>query len=99
MEETTARAVRSPLDSPLVRSVRGRGLLLGVELAQPVGPQIVHAALAAGLIVNAPNAWTIRLAPPLIIGDAELAAFAERFAAALAAVTDPEPTAPEGTNR
>ena len=82
------RALIESLGSPLVRSVRGRGLLLGVELARPVGPRVVRAALAAGLIVNAPNEWTIRLAPPLIVGDEELAAFAERFAAALDAVLD-----------
>ena len=45
------------------------------------------AALAAGLIVNAANETTIRLAPPLIVGDAELADFDERFRAALATVT------------
>jgi len=74
------------IDSPLVSGVRGRGLLLGVGLAAPVAKEVVAAALGRGLIVNAANESTIRLAPPLIVGDAELAEFGERFAAALAHV-------------
>jgi acetylornithine aminotransferase len=74
------------LGSPLVTGVRGRGLLLGVALAEPVAQQVSDAALANGLIVNAANDATIRMAPPLIIGDAELDEFAERFARALDSV-------------
>jgi acetylornithine aminotransferase len=37
-----------------------------------------------GLIINAANESSIRLAPPLIVGDAELAEFERRFRAALA---------------
>jgi acetylornithine/N-succinyldiaminopimelate aminotransferase len=46
----------------------------------------MSAALSHGLIINAPNDSTIRLAPPLIIGDAEIAEFKRRFTAALASV-------------
>lgn len=74
------------LDSPLVAGVRGRGLLLGVALTEPVAQAVSDAALDAGLIVNAANDSTIRMAPPLIIGDAELDVFEERFGRALAAV-------------
>ncbi|QEO13264.1 acetylornithine transaminase [Agromyces intestinalis] len=74
------------LDAPLVTGVRGRGLLVGVALAEPVAERVALAALDVGLIVNAANDRTIRIAPPLIIGDAELDVFADRFARALAAV-------------
>ncbi|WP_074401037.1 acetylornithine transaminase [Agromyces aureus] len=74
------------IGSPLVAGTRGRGLLIGVALTEPVAGKIVDAALARGLIVNAANDVTIRLAPPLIIGDAEIDAFTDRFAAALADV-------------
>ena len=80
------RAAIATIGSPLVTGVRGAGLLLGVALAQPVADAIVAAALEHGLIVNAPNEDTIRLAPPLIIGDDEVAEFTTRFAAALADV-------------
>jgi acetylornithine aminotransferase len=76
------------LGSPLVAGVRGRGLLLGVALTHPVAKAIVAAAQEHGLIVNAANDETIRLAPPLIIGDAEIAEFLALFGAALATVAD-----------
>ncbi len=72
--------------SPLVDHVSGRGLLIGVVLTAPVAQEVVAAAQERGLIVNAAADSRIRLAPPLIIGDAEIADFADRFAAALAAV-------------
>lgn len=77
------------MGSSLVDGVRGRGLLLGVALTQPVAQALAAAALDAGLIVNAANDSTIRLAPPLIVGDDELDEFEVRFARALAAVASP----------
>ncbi|BDZ53395.1 Acetylornithine aminotransferase [Agromyces marinus] len=74
------------IGSPLVAGTRGLGLLAGVALTEPVAAQVSAAALEAGLIVNAANDSTIRLAPPLIIGDTELDVFEERFAGALATV-------------
>ena len=72
--------------------LRGRGLLIGIGLSQPVAQQVVAAALEHGLIVNAPNESTIRLAPPLIIGDAEIAEFIDTFSAVLNAVLNDAPT-------
>jgi acetylornithine/N-succinyldiaminopimelate aminotransferase len=77
------------IDSPLISEVRGRGLLLGIGLSEPVALKLAAAAHEEGLIVNAANESSIRLAPPLIVGDAELADFDERFRAALASVTSP----------
>ena len=71
---------------PGVSEVRGRGLLLGVGLERPVAPAVFAAALERGLIVNAPNDTTIRLAPPLIIGDAEIDEFLTLFPRALEAI-------------
>jgi len=72
--------------SPLVKEVRGRGLLLAVVLNEPVAAQVAAAALDAGLIVNAVAPDAIRLAPPLIL-TAEQAAEAARFFSTL---TEPE---------
>lgn len=74
------------IDSPLIAGVRGRGLLVGVALTQPVAGAVVAAAQERGLIVNAANPETVRIAPALTIGDAELAEFRELFTAALADV-------------
>jgi acetylornithine/N-succinyldiaminopimelate aminotransferase len=80
------RQIIRDIGSPHVAEVRGRGLLIGVGLVTPVAGAVAAAALAAGLIVNAANDSSIRIAPPLIVGDAELSLFAERFRAALDAV-------------
>lgn len=88
------RAVVAAIGSPLVDGVRGRGLLLGVALTRPVAAEVAAAALERGLVVNAANDSTIRLAPPLIIGDAEVDEFAELFAAALRVVAEPAATTP-----
>ena len=50
-----------------VTQVRGRGLLLGIELTTPIAKQVAAAMLDAGVIVNAANDQTVRIAPPLIV--------------------------------
>ncbi|MDJ0339584.1 acetylornithine transaminase [Cryobacterium sp. PH31-O1] len=80
------REIILAFNSPLIEEVRGRGLLLGVGLTEPVALRLGAAALANGLIVNAANETSIRIAPPLIVGDAELADFTERFGLALASL-------------
>lgn len=76
----------SDFGSPLVAGTRGRGLLVGIALAAPVAEQLVAAARSHGLIINATGPDSIRLAPPLVIGDIELDEFRTRFGAALADV-------------
>lgn len=68
---------------PHVAEVRGAGLLLGAVLDGPIANEISAACLEAGLIVNAANDSTIRLAPPLIIGDAEIEEFLTIFTSVL----------------
>lgn len=80
------REIITGLDSPLVTGIRGRGLLIGVALSAPVANEVVAAAQERGLIVNAANPETVRIAPALTIGDSELAEFRELFAASLADV-------------
>ncbi|TFC25874.1 acetylornithine transaminase [Cryobacterium sp. TMT2-18-3] len=77
------REILAGFGSPLIGEVRGRGLLLGVGLTEPVATRLAAAAQSNGLIVNAANESTIRLAPPLIVGDDELADFERRFGLAL----------------
>ncbi|MFU8766023.1 MAG: aminotransferase class III-fold pyridoxal phosphate-dependent enzyme, partial [Haliea sp.] len=51
---------------PGVVDVRGRGLMIGIELAEPA-TELKDDALAQGLIINVTRGNTIRLLPPLII--------------------------------
>lgn len=76
------------LDSTLVAGCRGQGLLIGVALTRPVAKAVVAAALEHGLVVNAPNDDTIRLAPALTIGDVEIDEFLTLFGASLRTVAD-----------
>jgi len=79
------RRAITAIDSPLVAEIRGAGLLLGVGLTEPVANAVSARALDLGLIINAPNDTSIRLAPPLIVGDTEIAEFISLFTSALEA--------------
>jgi acetylornithine/succinyldiaminopimelate/putrescine aminotransferase len=57
---------------PQVTGVRGFGLLLGAALDTPSAKEATAAALDAGLVVNAVNDSTIRLAPPLLVTEQEI---------------------------
>ncbi len=58
---------------PLVQEVRGKGLLWAVELAQEVAGEVALAALREGVLLNAVRPNTLRLMPPLVISQEELA--------------------------
>ena len=67
-----------------VVDVRGRGLLLGIVLEQDWAKEIANFLLAKGVLVNAPNENTIRIAPPLIITKKECAKFVKIFSEVIA---------------
>jgi acetylornithine/N-succinyldiaminopimelate aminotransferase len=56
-----------------VAEVRGRGLMVGVTLADALDAANVAArALEAGLVLNVPGPGMLRLLPPLVIGEADV---------------------------
>ncbi len=57
-------------DCDMVREVRGKGLMIGIELDKPCG-KLVDQAAAAGLLINVTAERVIRLLPPLIFSDAQ----------------------------
>ena len=59
------------LDSPQIVTVRGAGLLIGVELTSNVAP-LVTAAREQGLLVINAGENVLRLCPPLIVSPAEI---------------------------
>jgi acetylornithine/N-succinyldiaminopimelate aminotransferase len=59
------------LGHPLVSGVRGEGLLLAVQLTEPVAAATAAALLEAGFIVNAVAPDALRLAPPLVLSAAQ----------------------------
>jgi acetylornithine/N-succinyldiaminopimelate aminotransferase len=72
------------LGHPLVDHVRGRGLLRGIVLTAEAAKAVETAARDAGFLVNAAAPDVIRLAPPLVITEAQV----EAFVSALPAILD-----------
>jgi len=64
---------------PGVAEVRGAGLLLGIELEKLKASDIASSLQKAGVLVNAANPTTIRLAPALIVSDAQIKKFISVF--------------------
>ncbi len=76
--------LREGLAHEHVTEVRGRGLLVGLDLDAEVAPKVVDAAQAHGVILNATGPNRIRLAPPLILTTEQ----AEEFLAKWPAILD-----------
>jgi acetylornithine/N-succinyldiaminopimelate aminotransferase len=53
--------------------VRGRGLLLALDLKHPIGASIVAQALADGLLLNSPQPDALRFMPALNVTREEIA--------------------------
>jgi acetylornithine/N-succinyldiaminopimelate aminotransferase len=68
-----------------VARVRGRGMLLGVVVKGVLAAEVMKAARARGLLVNAIGEDVLRLAPPLTLTPAEADLAIERLGAAIAA--------------
>ena len=64
---------------PGVKEVRGAGLLLGIELESLKASVVSDAMRDAGVLVNAANTATIRIAPALIVTDAQINRFISIF--------------------
>ncbi len=63
---------------PGVAAIRGRGLMLGLELERPCGA-LVRDALDAGLLINVTAERVVRLLPPLILSGEEAGLLRERL--------------------
>lgn len=85
--EVLGKSLRHGIEAlahPLVDHVRGRGLLCGVVLTAPRAKDAEAAARRAGFLVNAAAPDVIRLAPPLILTEAQV----DGFVSALPAILD-----------
>jgi acetylornithine/N-succinyldiaminopimelate aminotransferase len=90
--EVLGKSLRHGIESlghPLIDHVRGRGLLVGVVLTGPRAKDAEAAARNAGFLVNAAAPDVIRLAPPLVITEAQIDAFVGALPGILDAVGAP----------
>jgi len=81
--KTLSHGIES-LRHPLVGHVRGRGLLQGIVLTAEAAKPVEVAARDAGFLVNAAAPDVVRLAPPLVITEAQI----DDFLTALPGVLD-----------
>ncbi len=89
------RRALSEIHSPLVRDVRGLGLMIGVETERST--DVLAAALAERLLVVPTGGDVIRFLPPLNVSDAEIDEAVTRFSSALERVADTSDT-PRGAS-
>lgn len=73
-------ALLGDMQNPKVKEIRGKGLLIGVEIEKNAGPArpLCESLMALGVLAKETHGQVIRLAPPLIIETAEIHWLAER---------------------
>jgi len=72
LERFAAESTAAGSDSnPAVKEVRGKGLMIGIELAKPCG-EVVERALEKGVLVNCTGERVVRLVPPLVVSKEQL---------------------------
>ncbi len=81
LENVRARGaeIRSGLEAlagkfPVIKEIRGEGLMIGVELSVEGAP-FVSAALERGLLINCTHDYTLRFLPPFLISKAQVREF------------------------
>lgn len=62
-----------------IKEIRGKGLMIGIELDRPCG-DLVKQALAAGMLINVTSDSVVRLLPALIYREAEADELVSRLA-------------------
>jgi acetylornithine aminotransferase len=62
-----------------VKSVRGAGLLIGIEFTNPIAKKVALQCQLNGVLVNGNSETVIRIAPPLIVTDRDVAKFLKVF--------------------
>ena len=100
---TQWKSALSAVTAPLLHEVRGRGLWLALVVDEGGAPAIEQVAREAGYLVNAVAPNAVRLAPPLILSEAQAQSFTDALPAILdsaaAAVKVGEETAPSAPAR
>jgi acetylornithine/N-succinyldiaminopimelate aminotransferase len=62
-----SKLAKLKMQNSIIKDIRGMGLMIGVELSEPVAAEIVEAALSAGFIINKVSPSILRFLPTLVI--------------------------------
>jgi len=76
---TVGLALREGLVDDRVTEIRGAGLLIGLDLSEPVAAQATAQALQQGFIINDCTPQRIRLAPPLVLTEKQANEFIQAW--------------------
>jgi acetylornithine aminotransferase len=76
---TVGEALKGGLTDHRVTEIRGRGLLIGLDLDRPVAAQVAAVAQERGFIINACAPDRVRLAPPLILTEQQAGTFTDAW--------------------
>lgn len=82
-EHLYARLEEALEDIPVVREIRGLGLMIGIDLRQRVGPYLRALMEDHGVLALPAGKSVLRLLPPLVISDDEIAEGVQAIAAVL----------------
>jgi len=94
---TTSERLRSRLEQfignypDMFELVRGKGLMLGMKMKFETRGFVAHLRDNHHLLTVAAGDNTLRLVPPLVIGDAEIDEFLDKLSAGAASFQPPEP--------
>jgi acetylornithine/N-succinyldiaminopimelate aminotransferase len=89
-EQVRAGLSRLAAEFDFIREVRGEGLMIGLDLSID-GRPYVEAALREGLIINCTHEHVLRMLPPFIVSERQVADFLGRLRKVLAKTTRPLP--------
>jgi len=86
---TLSSAVLGAAPAGTVLEARGRGCLWGFQLARPVANDVVHAMIDRGVLASPAGPDVVRMSPPLVATDDDVAEAARAFGDAVATVLAP----------
>jgi acetylornithine/N-succinyldiaminopimelate aminotransferase len=87
MGDRLRRAIEASAQGAPVDHVRGRGLLLGIQLSAPIAHDVVLAMIDEGVLATEAGSDVVRMSPPLIVRAEEIDEAARGFTTALGKVT------------
>ncbi|PIQ08037.1 MAG: aspartate aminotransferase family protein [Ignavibacteriales bacterium CG18_big_fil_WC_8_21_14_2_50_31_20] len=71
------------LKNPLIKTVRGKGLIIGIEFTKPIAKTIAKELLNEGIVVGNSGDSVLRLLPPFIITKDDIHYFVKIFTSVL----------------
>jgi len=83
--ETLKKEILS-LKNPLIKTIRGKGLMIGIEFTKPVAKVIAKELLKNKILVGNSGDTVLRLLPPFIITKDDIQKFAKIFISVLSKV-------------